>query len=602
MLSVAEAVRQRRSVRAFQAREVPEAMLREIFSLAQLASSNCNTQPWIAQVVSGAKCNVLRQRLTQAGMDLAQYQPDFPYDGRYPGIYKERQHDAAAQLHGAMGITREGHRRGGQPMPCRPSGPRCHIDVSPLSGTPMRVALVILACLCALAWPAVVRAQAVDARAASVAQMREQLAYHVGTLAYVWGYPMVDMSKQMHNETHRTAAGQQALAPLNHFYRYEQLVTPSTAGNLRAPNNDTLYFGGWFDVSREPVIVHAPDTSGRYYTLALTDFFNEVTHLGRRTTGTADRHFALVGPGWTGTLPGDVHVVRLATRQVWILGRLLVDGEADFPAALALMRGFWSAPLSQFIRGTPPTSPAVTNAAPVDPLDSLEFFAMLNRWLRANDARPDEGALLGLFDQVGIGPKRDFAADKLDPASKRGLERALTDGRALVRATAQQPLPDVRNGWIFPLGLADYGHDYLMRAGVVFGGYANRPEETAYVARTVDEAGQLMTGAGNYHLHLEPAQIPPAGAFWSLAAYDLKTFSLIENPLRRYSLGNRTPGLAKNADGSLDLYLQKQAPAEGPNNWLPVGDGPFFLVMRIYEPARAVFDGSYRLPPLRRRP
>lgn len=107
MLSVVEAIRQRRSVRAFQAREVPEATLREVFSLAQLAPSNCNTQPWIVHVVSGAKCNRLRQRLTQAGMDPAQYQPDFPYDGKYPGIYKDRQHDAAAQLYGAMGIARD---------------------------------------------------------------------------------------------------------------------------------------------------------------------------------------------------------------------------------------------------------------------------------------------------------------------------------------------------------------------------------------------------------------------------------------------------------------------------------------------------------------
>lgn len=107
MLSVVEAVRQRRSVRAFHAREVPEATLRQIFSLAQLAPSNCNTQPWLVHVVSGAKCHQLRQRLTQAGMDPTQYGPDFPYDGNYPGIYKSRQHDAAAQLYGAMGIARD---------------------------------------------------------------------------------------------------------------------------------------------------------------------------------------------------------------------------------------------------------------------------------------------------------------------------------------------------------------------------------------------------------------------------------------------------------------------------------------------------------------
>lgn len=107
MLSVVDAIRQRRSVRAFQPREVPESTLHEIFSQAQWAPSNCNTQPWVVHVVSGARCDRLRQRLQQAGMDPSQFRPDFPFDGRYPGVYKERQHDAAAQLYGAMGIARD---------------------------------------------------------------------------------------------------------------------------------------------------------------------------------------------------------------------------------------------------------------------------------------------------------------------------------------------------------------------------------------------------------------------------------------------------------------------------------------------------------------
>jgi hypothetical protein len=107
MMTVEDAVRQRRSVRAFQPREVPQATLDEIFALAQLAPSNCNTQPWTVHVASGASVQRLRQRLPLAGMDPAQYRPDFPYDGRYPGVYKDRQHDAAAQLYAAMGIARD---------------------------------------------------------------------------------------------------------------------------------------------------------------------------------------------------------------------------------------------------------------------------------------------------------------------------------------------------------------------------------------------------------------------------------------------------------------------------------------------------------------
>jgi len=441
-------------------------------------------------------------------------------------------------------------------------------------------------------------AAAQDVRTAGVELIREQMAEHVGTLAYIWGYPMVDMSTQMHNETHRTGAQQPVLAPLNHFYRMEQLVTPQNSGNLRAPNNDTLYLSGWFDLSREPVIVHTPDTGGRYYTLAVTDFFNEVTHIGRRTTGTAQRYFALTGPGFEGELPEGVTAVPVATQQAWILGRILVDGEPDFPAALALMRGFWSAPLSQWKRGEPPVPPQPPAATRIDPRETPEYFAVLNRWLRANRVPADEGALMALFDRVGFGPGATFDAATLDEATRRGLQKAITNGRALLRAASQSPQPDVRNGWIFPLNLADYGKNYLMRANVVFGGYANRPEESTYAARTVDGEGRLMSGARKYRLHFTPPQIPPAGAFWSIIAYDLGTLGLIENPIRRYSIGDRTPGLAYNADGTLDILIQKDQPAAGAGNWLPVGEAPFMLVVRIYEPGAGVFDGSYTLPPL----
>ena len=461
-----------------------------------------------------------------------------------------------------------------------------------------RAVLVVLA---ALAAAAPVRAQG-DPRAANADLIAERMAFHVGTLAYVWGYPIVDLGRQMHNETHRHSPSQPVVAPVNHFYRYERLITPSTAGELRAPNNDTLYFGGWFDLSEEPVVVQVPDTADRYYTLAITDFFNEVTHLGRRTTGTRAGAFALVGPGWNGELPRDVQPVRLATRQVWILGRLLVDGEWDFPAALALMRGFWSAPLSQWRRDEPPALPPVPVGERLEPMAALDFFVLLNRWLRSNAVRPEEGALVGMFDQVGIGPQHEFSPDRLDAPTRRGLERAIAEGQALLRAAANRPLQDVRNGWIFPLGLADYGHDYLLRAGVAYGGYANRPEETVYPARTADDSGQPLTGARRYVMRFEPGRLPPARAFWSISAYDLRTLGLIENPLHRYSIGDRTPGLRPGADGSLEILIQKDPPGEGTQNWLPVGDGPFLLVARIYEPEPAVFDGSFVLPGVAEQP
>ena len=105
--SCADAIRARRSVRAYLPAEVPHETLQAVFRLAQQSPSNCNTQPWIVHAVQGSSLKTLSQRLSAAAVDPAQHQPDFAYDGKYDGVYKARQYDSAMQLYGAMEIARE---------------------------------------------------------------------------------------------------------------------------------------------------------------------------------------------------------------------------------------------------------------------------------------------------------------------------------------------------------------------------------------------------------------------------------------------------------------------------------------------------------------
>ena len=105
-MSVDEAIRRRRSVRGFLSREVPDAVLREVFALAQWSPSNCNVQPWVPHVVSGGRLKQLRDALVAAGMRDEPIKPDWPADGKFTGIYRERQVGAAQALYGAMGVAR----------------------------------------------------------------------------------------------------------------------------------------------------------------------------------------------------------------------------------------------------------------------------------------------------------------------------------------------------------------------------------------------------------------------------------------------------------------------------------------------------------------
>jgi hypothetical protein len=102
-----------------------------------------------------------------------------------------------------------------------------------------------------------------------------------------------------------------------------------------------------------------------------------------------------------------------------------------------------------------------------------------------------------------------------------------------------------------------------------------------------DAEGQPLDGSKhNYTLTFPAGQLPPANAFWSVTMYDGKTQLLIENPIGRYLVNSpMLPGMKKNPDGSLTLYIQKDSPGKAKEaNWLPAPAGPIYLVMRLYWP------------------
>ena len=73
------------------------------------------------------------------------------------------------------------------------------------------------------------------------------------------------------------------------------------------------------------------------------------------------------------------------------------------------------------------------------------------------------------------------------------------------------------------------------------------------------------------------------------------------NPINRYNLGSMKD-LTYNADGSLDLLIQADAPADDRSNWLPsppAGQG-FELTFRMYYPKESVVSRSYVMPGVER--
>jgi hypothetical protein len=419
----------------------------------------------------------------------------------------------------------------------------------------------------------------------------EQLAYSIGLQAYLYGYPAIDYGRVMREQTTAGADAHGVYAPVNQFFVQTQLATPGGLYAGRAPNNDTLYFTGWLDLRDGPVVVEAPDTHDRYYALTYADFYSEVQHTGRRTTGTKAQRILVAGPGWQGEVPRGMQVIRLKTRLGYVLGRVVVNGPGDTAAANALMARFKIQPLDKSVATKSPSPELPMVAAQT----SLDFFRFLNLFLRDNPRLPAEDALMAQFDLIGVGPHMQFDAGKLSAGTRKGLERALVDGRRIL-SEAAYAAPN--KGWSPIRQLYGvYGFNYLMRAIVEYNGFlGNVPEESAYPSINFDEAGAMLTGAKAYRLKFAADALPPVDAFWSLSAYDVRTIDLIPNPIDRYSLGDRTPDLKRKPDGSIEIRLQKNAPQESDVNWLPVGDGPFFLTLRMYQPQPAALEGQYRLP------
>ena len=127
----------------------------------------------------------------------------------------------------------------------------------------------------------------------------------------------------------------------------------------------------------------------------------------------------------------------------------------------------------------------------------------------------------------------------------------------------------------------------LRAAGALAGIYGNSAEEAVYPLAKADDKGQPLDGSKhNYTITFAAGEYPPVNAFWSITMYDGKTQLLIENPINRYLVNSpMLPGLKKNPDGSLTLFVQAKSPGKAKEaNWLPAPTGPIYMVMRLYWP------------------
>lgn len=432
--------------------------------------------------------------------------------------------------------------------------------------------------------------------------------------AFVVGFPLVFDLEQVGRFT-RDGLGAVPPTPFNAFGHARTLAGPETT--FVSVNNDTLYSIAQLDLSVGPVRLTVPAVGDRYYVLQFVDAWtNNFAYVGTRATGSAAGEFLLVPPGWEDEAGDEQRagytVIRFPTRVGTIVGRWAVAGKDDLLAVHALQDATVLTPTRETF-APPEGIPEVAGG----PTEALTFFERMRVWSQEFPPADDDRATLATYEPIGLTGATPIA--ELPEDVRAALEEGYAVGKQALESSLHTTVPTA-DGWQVDLHLFDYNTDffevgtlqrgwqlaepttrYARRAGAALGGlWGNHGYEAAYFPTYVDAAGEQLSGAHVYRLRLSPT--PPVHAFWSLTMYDLPQFFLVENPIGRYSIGDRTPGIVYDDDGGLTITISAARPADAKAaaNWLPAPEGEFRPLLRLYAPGAAVLDGTYRLAPIER--
>jgi len=441
---------------------------------------------------------------------------------------------------------------------------------------------------------------------ADAAALTAEDAQSIATEAYLYFYPLLSMEITRQQLTNAEPKPGSIEGPMNMFVNIPEFPAADMRAVVR-PNFDTLYSSGWLDLTKEPIVVSAPDTDGRYYLLPMLDMWTDVfASPGWRTTGTEAGEFLVTPPGWTGTVPDGMSHIPAPTPYVWIIGRTKTDGPPDYAAVHKIQAGYKATPLSQW--GKAPVAPevkvdpAIDMKTPpkiqVDTMAGDKYFARAAELLKLHPPHITDQPIIARLKRLGFEPGKSFDYAAADPMVQKAIEAAPELGQRLMKWKVAS-LARIANGWSMNTDtMGVYGNYYLKRAIVSqLGLGANVPEDSIYPLNLADSTGQPLDGAHGYTLHFDKADLPPVDAFWSVTLYDDEGFQ-VANPLNRFAVSSWMP-FVYNPDGSLDLYFQNESPgADKEANWLPAPKGPFNLTMRLYAPRSDALTGKWNPPPV----
>ena len=441
-------------------------------------------------------------------------------------------------------------------------------------------------------------------------KITKEYAKHVARDAFFWTWPLVNIyNKRLLAEKSKglAYAGPVPAAPLNRIVMLTDYVAPDER-IVACPNQDVAYGAGSLGLEKSPVVIQVPDFGNRFWVYQGVDLRSDSFVQIGKMYGSTPGFYLLTGPNWHGEVPqGITAVFRASTNTGYIVPRIFMDDTAEDRRVIQpLLQQILMYPLAEY-DGTMKsvdwnTIPKLPNPATGEQeiiwVPTESFVDTLPTVLA--DAPPLPGEEARYVQVLAV----------LDAAKNdQQLKTAMTEGAVEAEEQLVNPLFQSRNygqqlphNWSTISNEAAFGTDYFTRTAVAKSNiFVNSPRETKYFYQDLDNDGLRLNGSGNYTVTFAKGQTPPVYGFWSLTLYNKHHF-FAPNEINRYSVGTKNKDLTANADGSLTIYVQADAPPnEQRTNWLPgPKDAEFSLYCRVYWPKPPVMDGSWTPPPVER--
>ena len=423
--------------------------------------------------------------------------------------------------------------------------------------------------------------------------------------AVIWGVPAVNLDLMLQ------AMISGAKGRPNQIVYWSRL--PDWKNQTLTPNPDVIYLMPFFNTKDAgPMVLEIPPADDGVINGTVMDAWQvPLEDVGPAGVDKGQGgKYLILPPNHSAAAPAGYIALPSPNYQGYALLRSILNSgsDADVAKAVAYAKRIKVYPLSQ-AASPPPTTfhdaidLVFDSTIPYD----LRFFQSLDRVVQSEPWLPRDKLMIDMLKSIGIEKGKPFSPDA---ATRDILNAAAREARALLEVRYEgmfRPYFDISR-WALPAmpdylkaasdGFSDPNAYPVDNRGVVFTFAFFTPKHQgqgqSYLMTLKDKDGQNFDGGRSYRLAVPPNA--PVNQYWSATVYDRATHGLIRE-MPRSGRGSQSPGLQKNADGSVDIYFGPKAPPGKEANWVPTNpSGQFEVLFRLYGPEKPFVEKTWKLP------